>query len=235
MSISQVFFRFSLLAVAIVLMVPCASAWVFGGWSDSTRQAPVQPGTDVVVSYRFSFSSFETGSTFDKDNTLVMFTDLKDPHWVVTMIETLDDETSKSTELESRNAAQVRLDGWDLSFSRKQFDVTVNLNGKVPALNQSQEIILARIQELDPSATLVKGTLIKKTAQVTVPTPEPTQEPTVEAEDTILEITPEPVTTEITAAVPTGKTTYSPGPDPLLVCGMLAGLCLIAGLSQRRK
>jgi hypothetical protein len=164
-----------------------------------------------------------------------MYTDLKDPHWVVTMIETLDDETTKSTELESRNAAQVRLDGWDLTFSRKQFDVTVNLNGKVPPLNQSQEIILARIQELDSSATLIKGTLIKKMAQVTVPTPEPTQEPTVEAEDTILEITPEPVTTGITAVVPTGKTTYSPGPDPLLICGMLAGLCLIAGISQRRK
>jgi hypothetical protein len=162
-----------------------------------------------------------------------MYTDLIDPHWVVTMIETLDDETTQATELESRNAAQVQLDGWDLSFSRRQFDVTVNLNGKVPALNQSQEIILARIQELDPSATLVKGTLIKKTAQVVVPTPEPTPEPAVEVEDTILVITPEPVTTEI-PSVPTGKTTYSPGPDPLQVCGMLAGLCLITGMSRRR-
>jgi hypothetical protein len=128
----------------------------------------------------------------------------------------------------------MMIDGWSLSFSRKQFVITVKLTGIVPALNRSQEIILARVQEKDPNAKLVPGTQTKKVAQVVIPTPEPTAEPTVTGEETVVVITPEPVTT-VTSIVPTKKQTYSPGPDPLMVCGMLAGLVLVTGLAKRRK
>ncbi|MDD1694534.1 MAG: hypothetical protein LUQ71_07400 [Methanoregula sp.] len=225
--------------MAILLLIPCASAWTFGGWSDTTRQAPIQPGTTVDVSYQISFSSYDTGKTFDSDNSLVMYTDLADPQWVVTMTEMVDDTTPLTSQLVSRNAAQVRIDGWSLSFSRKQFYISVKLNGKVPLLNQSKEITLARIQEIDPSAKVVSGTLTKKVAQVTVPTPVPTAEPEMEEQDEVLEITPEPMTTVITSAptktAPAKKQTYSPGPDPLMICGMLAGLVLVLGMAKHRK
>jgi hypothetical protein len=114
-----------------------------------------------------------------------MYTDLADPTWVATMTEMVNDETPITTQLAAHQGAQIRLDGWSLSFSRKQFTVNVRMNGKIPALNQSQEITLVRIQEVDPNAKLVSGTLIKKVAQVSVPTPEPTVVLTVQEQETV--------------------------------------------------
>jgi hypothetical protein len=182
------------------------------------------------------FSSYDTGSTFESDDSLVMYSDLADPKWVVTMTETINEEPSTSTLL-TRQAIQVRVDGWSLSFSRKQFYLTVTLTGTVPEREQSGEIMILKLQELDGSANLVPGTLTKKTAQVIIPTPEPTPEPTVIPEDTVLVITPElttlPVTESATMA-PGTKLTYSPGPDALLVCCLMAAMVFVLGLVRRR-
>jgi hypothetical protein len=182
-----------------------------------------------------SFSSYGTGKTFDSGDSLVMYTDLSNPQWVVTMTETVNEEQVTSP-LANRYTTQLRLDGWSLSFSRKQFTLNAKLTGTVPHYNESQEIIVLRLEERDPNAAVVKGTQTKKTAQVVVPTPEPTIPPTpIQTQEIVLVITPEPVESEIPATpqVPTKKQTYAPGPDPLLICGMLAGLVLIAGLSRR--
>jgi hypothetical protein len=233
MNFTKSFFRTGFLLLAVIFLVPCASAWTFGGWSGPASTAALSPGDPVSASYTVSFNSYDTGSTFDSDNSLVMYTDLSDPHWIVTMTETVN-EAPQTSVLADRKAMQVIVDGWSLSFSRKQFYITAKLTGTVPALNQSQEITIVRLQERSPDALLVKGTQTKKMAQVSVPTPEQTAEPTVSAEDTVVEVTMEPMTT-VTTIVPTKKHTYSPGPDPLLVCGMLTGLVLVAGLAKRRK
>lgn len=232
--IPQVFFRCCLLTLTVLFIVPCTSAWTFGSWSGPEQQAQLLPGTPVTVSYSMSFSSYDTGTTFDSENSLVMYTDLADPQWVVTKTEMVDDTTPLKTDLASRKVAQVRLDGWDLSFSRKQFTINARLDGKIPSLTQSKEIMLVRIQEMTPDAKVVPGTLIKKVAVVSVPTPEPTAAPVVQVQETVLEITPEPITT-IPAIVPTRKQTYSPGPDPLVICGILAALVIIPGLLRRRE
>ncbi|MDD4137728.1 MAG: hypothetical protein PHT99_07560 [Methanoregula sp.] len=222
------------MVLAVTFIVPCASAWTLGDWSGPASSAVLSPGDPVSAAYTVSFNSYDTGKTFESDHSLVMYTDLSNPQWVVTMIETVNDAPLK-TVLANRQAVQVVLDGWSLSFSRKQFYITVKLTGTVPALNQSQEIILTRMQERGPDAVLVPGTQTKKVALISVPTPEPTPEPTVIAEETVLVITPEEPLTTVTAVAPTKKQTYSPGPDPVLICGMLAGLVLIAGLAKRRK
>lgn len=232
---SRIFPLSCLMALALVILIPCVSAWTFGSWTDTVQQSSLKPGTPVNISYLLSFSSFDTGSTFDSDNSLVMYTDLAHPQWTVTLIESADEDTPRTTTLASKSSPQVRLDGWDLSFSRKEFTVKVLLNGVVPALNQSQQITLARVQEMDPSAQLVSGTQTKKMAQVAVPTPEPTEAPTVEETEEIpLEITLEPLTT-VTTTAPAIKQTYTPGPDPALVCGLLAGLVLFTGWIRRRN
>jgi hypothetical protein len=222
-----------LLLLAIALIVPCASAWTLGDWSGPASTSALHPGDPVNIRYTVSFNSYDTGSTFNADNSLVMYTDLAKPLWVVTKTETIN-EAPVTSGLANRQAIQLVIDGWSLSFSRKQFYITVSLTGTVPALNQSQEITLVRLQERDPNAQVVKGTLVKKVAQVSIPTPEPTPAPEVTEEETVVVITPDPVTT-VNTIVPTKKRTYSPGPDPLVVCGMLAGLVLIAGLAKRRK
>lgn len=233
MNIVKVFSRSGLLVLAVLFMIPCASAWVFSGWVGPDGQAPLKPGDAVNAGFTMSFSSFESGTTFDSDDSLSMFTGLSNPEWVVTKTDTVNDEPV-TTQLAKRKSATVRLDSWDLTFSRKQFTVDVILTGTVPLLNQSEEITILRLQETDPDAQIVPGTQIKKTVQVAVPTPEPTAVPTmVQVEETVIVVTPEspaPVTT----SVPQKKVTYSPGPDPVLVCGMLAGLIMVAGLVKRR-
>jgi len=233
MSFPKKFFRLCLLVLAVTFLVTCASAWTFSGWSGPAATAPLSPGDPVSAGYTVSFNSYDTGLTFPKDDSLVMYTDLSNPLWTVTETETVND-APVTNELATRQAAQLRLDGWSLSFSRKQFSITVKLTGTVPLLNQSQQITLLRLQELDPEANIVSGTQKKIMGQVSVPTPEITPPPVVTPEETVLVITPEPTTVPTTAA-PTRKQTYSPGPDPLVVCGMLAGLVMVAGWAGRRR
>lgn len=233
MRFPQGFFRIGFLVLTVLFIVPCVSAWTFADWSGPTGTTALNPGDPVSAGYTISFSSYDTGKTFESDNSLVMYTDLSNPLWVVTMVETVN-EAPQKTQLANRQAMQVVIDGWSLSFSRKQFYITVKLTGTVPVLNQSREITIVRLQEKDPNAQLVKGTQTKKVALVTVPTPEPTAEPTVSEEETVIEITLEPVTA-VTTAAPAKKVTYSPAPGPLPVCAMLAGLILVTGLLKRRK
>lgn len=233
MNNSPVFFRSALAALVFFIIVMPVSAWTFSGWSGPSPGAELQPGSEVRAGYSMSFSSYDTGKTFDSDNSLVMYTDLADPHWVVIKTEEVNEEPL-TTRLADRQSAQVRLDGWDLSFSRKQFVVDVALTGTVPDFDQTGEIVVLRLQELDPEAKTVYGKLMKKTAMVVVPTPEPTAVPTTAPEEVVLEITPVPTENPVTKATPTKKQTYAPGPDPLLVCTMLAGGIIIAGLFRHR-
>lgn len=233
MNDSPVFSRCALAALVFFLIVMPVSAWTFSGWTGPSPGAELQPGSKVSAGYSMSFSSFDTGKTFDSDNSLVMYTDLSDPHWVVVKTEDVNEEPL-TTQLADRQSVQVRLDGWDLSFTRKQFTVDVALTGTVPDFDQTGEIVVLRLQELDPEAKTVYGKLVKKTAMVVVPTPVLTAVATTVPEEVVLEITPVPTENPVTKISPTKKQTYAPGPDPLLVCTMLAGGIIIAGLFRHR-
>jgi len=231
---SQFFLRSGLVILVLLLFISPVSAWSFSRWAGPAEGAELQPGSTVTAGYTISFSSFESGETFDSEDSLVMYTDLSNPQWIVTKTEEINEEPVTSS-LANRQAAQVRLDGWSLSFSKKQFTVDVALTGTVPALNESGEILVLRLQELDPEAETVYGTLKKKSALVVVPTPEPTVAPVTPEPEIVIEITPEPVASPVTTMTPTKKQTYTPGPDPVMVCSMLAGLILVAGLCRRYR
>lgn len=231
---SQFFLRSGLVMLALLLVITPVSAWSFSRWAGPDEGAELQPGSTVTAGFTMSFSSFESGKTFDPDNSLVMYTDLSNPQWVVTKTEEVNEEPVTSS-LANRQAAQVRLDGWSLSFSKKQFTADVALTGTAPALNQSAEILVLRLQELDPAAKTVRGTLVKKSALVVVPTPEPTVAPVTPEPETVIEITPEAVVTPVTTKTPAKKQTYAPGPDSVMVCSMLAGLILVVGLFRRTR
>jgi hypothetical protein len=226
-------FRTCLLLLAVLCGVTTASAWTFVNWSATPQASQIQPGTAVSLHYDIHFDSWMTGSTFDSSDSLVMVTDLANPQWTLATTEIMDDGTPIVTSLPDRQSTQVRLDGWLLSFVRKRFDLNVQLNGNVPALNQSANITLVRVQEMDPKAKLVYGTQLKKELPVYVQTPEPTATtpaPPAPA-DTVIDVTMQQAATAGTivpnAITPTRKQTYSPGPDPVLVCGMLAGLVVV--------
>jgi len=230
---SQRWIRGALLLLLAISIVPCVSGWTLSSWAQSPAGAELLPGTAVTADYSLHFDSWMTGSTFNNDNSLTMFTDLKDPHWTVTKVEPMDDQPSVVEQVAVKQGIQVRLDGWTLSYSRKRFDITVRLTGTVPG--QSGTITVVKLQELDENADPVSGTLIKKEVNVPVPTMEPTTVPDITLDLTpseIIVITPEP-TAPKTTTVPTTKTLYSPGPEPVLVFGVLAGLfCMTAALRR---
>lgn len=222
----------------VLLTVPGVSGWTLQSWSQNPASAELPPGTPVTAEYSLYFDSWMTGSTFENDNSLVMYTGLVNPQWVITKVEPMDDQPAIVEQVPVRQGMQVRLDGWTLSYSRKQFSLNVQLTGTIPAQDQSGTISVVKLQEVDGSAKPVAGTLIKKDVLVFVATPEPSPAP---AEVTI-NMTPAEViviTTgqkaPATGLSPTKRTTYSPGPEPVLVAGVFAGLLCLAAVSRRRR
>jgi hypothetical protein len=234
MSSRTLLFRFIFLATIMLVSIPGVYGWTFQNWALTPAGADLPPGTPVTAGYTIHFDSWMTGTTFDKDNSLIMYTDLSNPQWVVKKIELLDDQSPVIEQVPVRQAAQARLDGWTLSYSGKRFDISVQLTGKTPVLNQSQIISVVRLQELTSSAKPVAGSMIKKEIRIFVPTQNPTVTTNIPTIDMttkeIIEITrlPEEQVT------PTKKVTYSPGPEPQLVAGLLAGLVCITAMLRNK-
>lgn len=230
--------RFIFLVMLLIISVPSVCGWTLNNVSINPAGLELPPGTPVTAGYSIHFDSWMTGSTFEKDNTLIMYTDLADPHWTTTKVEPMENQPSIVEPLPVRQGQQIRLDGWALSYSSKRYDLFVQLTGKTPALNQTTTIAVVKLQENDGNAKTVAGSVIKKEIKVIVPTIAPTPAP---AEVTInmtpaeiIEVTPEqknPVASE----TPAKKVTYSPGPEPLLVIGLMVGLLLVAQYRTGRK
>jgi hypothetical protein len=216
----------------MLVSIQGVSGWTLQNWSLIPDQEQISPGTPMTVNYIIHFNSLDTGETFPSKNTLDMYTDLANPQWVVTKTDPVEDRPPVTTPLLVKQASLARIDGWALSYARRQFDANVQLKGEAPPVDQSQNKILFRLQELDSYAKPVSGTLIKKEFQVYVPeptpatiTPAPTQKPT----DTV-----QSPTTLTTSSVPTKKQTYSPGPEPLVICGVLLTLVFTKGIHRKK-
>jgi hypothetical protein len=237
MSSRTMSFRFAFLALVLLVLLQPASGWALQNWSVSPTGPELAPGTPVTAGYSIHFDSWMTGSTFDKDNSLVMVTDLVNPRWQVTKVEAMDNQAPIVEQVPVSQGSQVKIDGWTLSYVRKQFDIVVQVSGKTPSPAESATISVIRLQEMAPGAKAVTGSLTKKEMQIIVPTPEPTATATpitinmTPAE--IIEVTPEQKAPE-TANTPAKKVTYTPGPEPVAVAGLLAALVLVRRVGGRK-
>lgn len=232
MNTPRVFLRIGLITVAFILMISGASAWTIQNWAGPADGAALSPGTVVNAPFEINFNLW-SDNKFDSAHSITLYSDLADAQWTATKTVMVNDETPVTTQLVSRKAIQVKLSGWDLSDSQSSYKVTVRLTGTVPEVPTTQGITVLRIQEVDSDASLISGSVVKKTVTVEVPTPEPTLAPT--PEETMLVLTPEQTSAAPTATAisPTKKQTYSPGPDPLVICGVLA--CFLIGLGMARR
>ncbi len=218
----------------LILLVPAVSGWTLQNFSVTPAGADYPPGSPVTAVYSIHFDSWMTGSTFESDNSLTMYTDLASPHWTVSKTETLEGQDPIVESIPVRQSQTAKLDGWTLSYVRKRFDISVQLTGTTPALNQSGDIAIVRLQEVAPGAKPVSGTLIRKETHITIPTPVPTATPEMTPEATpeeVIVITPEP--TPVTPAIPATKATYSPGPGPVAIGATLAFLVILARVLHR--
>jgi hypothetical protein len=220
-----------LLLVLVTAFIPTASAWNVQSLSVTPPQGPIAPGTPVVVTGTVHFGpSYEGLSTFINDDTFDLYTDLANPKWTVTKIQTFEDRpTEKTTIFDNKEGVRARIDGWDLSYGRQSFDLEIRLEGTAPDVQTAQSKTIIRIQELDPSANTVEGSVTTRKYTISPQTPAPTL---------TLAPTPVPVTTvqttETLPPTPTVKQTYAPGPDALAICGVLGVTCLAVALGRKR-
>jgi len=228
--------RCILLATLVLITISPAVAWTFQSYTVTPSGTQFPPDTLVEANFSISFDSWMTGTTFQKDGTLQMATNLTNPRWTVNKVEPIDGQEPIVEAVPVRQSDLVSLDGWTLSYSRKQYILVILLTGTTPSVPSTRNITLVRLQEINSQAKPVPGAVVKKEVGVRVPTPEPT-------------LVPETVTTELSPAettvntsgmnvpgpeqVPAVKTTYSPGPEPVLAAAMLAGLVITAGLTRR--
>ena len=222
--------RMCLLPVLVLflfcILVQGCFAWTVQEMRVKPASGPVAPGTPVTVSYTVHFDSWmsEDGYTFDSDHSLDMFTDLEDAKWTVGKVETPEDADPITTSLASKTGVRYRIDGWTLSYHESELDLHVTLQGTAPKITGERTMI--RIEEMDEGAGIVAGSVKTVKYLVAVPTTAATVK------------TPAPVTTSSTmpatttpTPTPTVKKTYSPGPDALVVMGILG----IVGIVVCRK
>jgi hypothetical protein len=227
MSSFKILYR--LVFVLVIVLTLMQGVW---GWSVENLviipgEGPVSPRTPVTVTYKVHFASFNS------QNTLDMYTDLSNATWVVTKTDIVEDIPAVTSPLLVKSGSRVRIDGWLLSYSRgRQIELNVQLKGTVPDVAQTQDTTIIRVQEWTSDAKPLADTGISKKYQIFVPTPTPeTPEPTLTQAPTEIvtdQNTPEP------SATPTKKQTYSPGPAPVLVCGMLAVLVMFMAVKRKK-
>ncbi|MFA5268742.1 MAG: hypothetical protein WC379_12300 [Methanoregula sp.] len=228
--------RCLLLATLILITFCPAGAWTFQSYTVTPSGTQFPPGTPVEANFSISFDSWMTGTTFQKDNTLLMTTNLTNPRWTVNKVEAMDSQEPIVEAIPVQQSDLVSLNSWMLSYSRKQYSLVIQLTGTTPSVPSTRNITLVRLQEMNSASKPVPGTLVKKEIGIRVPTPEPDSVP-----DTVA---PDPSPAETPADTPDTKvpgpgqvaavkTTYSPSPDPLLAAAMLMGLAITAGMIRR--
>jgi hypothetical protein len=218
--------------VFILIAVQAVSAWNVQDLVVKPNVGTLSPQTPVTVTCTVHFDSWMTGLTFPAGSTLDMYTDLANAQWVVTLTD-YERDPPETSPLVDRKGPQVRIDDWTLSFPHRQLDLNVWVQGSAPVVDRTQEKIMIRVQERDSTGNALSETAItrKNTIVVTTPTtpspttPLPVQTPTRVATD---ETTTPPI-----PSTPARKQTYTPGPEPSLICGMLAGV--VIAVAVRRK
>jgi hypothetical protein len=210
----------------LFLFLPGVSGWTLKDVSITPAQGPVAPQTPVKVSYTIYFDSWMTGTTFENDDTLDMYTDLENARWVVTLTDTEEGRPPVTTILADKKGARARFDGWTLSYTSRQLTMDVRLQGVAPNVSGAQDKIMFRVQELGPDTKAIGGTVTTRKYQVSVPTPIPTTQLRTQAPARAT--SPAVQNTPTATAAPTRKQTYSPGPGLLEIGGMLAVTAIIA-------
>lgn len=215
----------------LLVLVQGVSAWTVQNLVIKPGAGPIPPQTPVTVSCTVSFDSWITGSTFPSQNSLDMYTDLENAQWVVTKTDLVEDRPPVTSTFLTTGGVRARIDGWSLSYESTKFELNVQLRGIAPAVNQTQDKTIIRVQEWGSDGQPITATSFIRKYQIKIPTPTPLTSPPTQiqtpAETAQTQNTPQ------TPVTPTKKQTYSPGPEPLLICGMLAVLAIV--MAMRRK
>ena len=225
------FFLHLLFVLLFCIIVPGVSGWAVENMRILPAGGTVASQAPVSVEYSVAFDSFMTGTTFESEHSLEMYTELADPYWTATLTDIDEDSGNTVTPLGNKNGIRYRIEGWTLSYQRKQLELKVTLTGKAPAVATTQTKTIIRIQERDEEAGIVSGA--GKTVQYQIIAPAPVTTATTPLATAPPATSPPP--TAAPATTPTTKQTYSPGPDLFLIIGALSAGCALLAYRTRDR
>jgi hypothetical protein len=237
MSRPGVFYTSILIFLLLLVSMQGVSAWNVQNLAIKPASGPISPGTPVTATCTIHFDSWMAGLTFPSQHSLDMYTDLSNASWIVTKTEIGGDRPAEPAPFAEKSGVRVRVDGWSLSYASTTFELDVQLKGVAPDVGQAQDKIIIRVQERDSDGEPLTDTVFTRKYQVSVPTPTPapsTPAPVPATTGTATSGTvPEQEITPAIPVTPAKKQTYTPGPEPVLVMGMVAGLFMI--LAAKKK
>jgi hypothetical protein len=144
-----------ILTAILLFCIPVASAFSVGSISIDPSGSLI-PGTPVTVSYKVDAVGFPSG------DDLQFYTDLDSPKWtysiIVNGIENLRPSTGGKT---------LTVIGYELSYkSGDLVEVRVTLEGKTPAVTETTDKTIIRIQEMATTGAAITTTKVERTAKV---------------------------------------------------------------------
>ena len=122
-------------------------------------------GTNVSVSFKIDMTP-SGDSTFPKEDTLQIYTDLNNPRWDVTII-----RDGVEHPVPQEFGRSVYLSGWILSYpSSVSESLRVALEGSVPSVTTSKNKNIILVQELDRNNAIIPASVITHERMIINPT-----------------------------------------------------------------
>lgn len=225
------------LAVLLLLFaaIPGVAAWTVQDVTINPEGGMVAPKAPVAVSctIHFDLPPEGTGRTFDADHTLEMTTELNGATWTATLVNIGKGRDPITTPLASKTGSSYRIEGSTLSWDDAELNLIVTIRGTAPDVRDQDKVMIS-IKELDENGEPVPDAVATVTDLVAVPTTaSPAQKIPVKTAATATAASRETTRAPAVAGtqgIPPVKQTYSPGPDP----GMVVGLLTLAGIAAHR-
>jgi hypothetical protein len=152
--------KWILIAVSLILCMQAVTAFAVSSISVEPSGS-LTPGTPVIVSFNVDLSG-AGAETFTSGNELQMSTDLDSSKWSYSLV--LDGVV---TEQPSNTGRVLSVSGWVLAYpSEMEESLRVTLEGTAPAVTQTTNKTLVKVQEVDSRNNIITSSVVERTAVV---------------------------------------------------------------------
>jgi hypothetical protein len=157
--------RLSLIVMTLVLVCVATASAVMVSNPVINPTGDLSTGTNVSVSFKIDMTP-SGDTTFPRENTLQVYTDLNSAKWKAIL--TRDGVDYPQPE---ESGHSIYLTGWVLSYpSTQQESVKVFLEGTVPPVSKSMNKSIVLVQELDSKNTIIPESIVTRERMIVNPT-----------------------------------------------------------------
>jgi hypothetical protein len=152
--------KWILIAVSLILCMQAVTAFAVSSISVEPSGS-LTPGTPVIVSFNVDLSG-AGAETFTSGNELQMSTDLDSSKWSYALV--LDGVVAEQP---SNTGRVLSVSGWVLAYpSSMEESLRVTLEGITPAVSQTTNKTLIKIQEIDSHNNVLTSSVVERIAVV---------------------------------------------------------------------